>query len=180
MDRISVDESVSGSLDIETSSTVVWASNIFSVVTIFSNSGSIDSPVSSTVFESAVINTVSSTFFVVDSFVGSFCTSVTITVLVSVAGSVTGLIETWVVVVVKPSDSVISLISSSVNKLGSTVVSVSISAPIIELATLSVIVVGVVEAGVELIRLDVEIVISSPLSVTARVVSAFIKVAKTY
>ena len=148
-------------------------------MTIFSNSGSIDSTVSSTVFVSVVIKTVSSTFFVVESFVGSFCTSETIRVLVSVTGNITGVNETKGGVVVKLSDSVISIISSSVNKLGSRVVSVSISLPIMVLATLSVIVVGVFEAGAELIRLDVEIVTYSPLSVTARVVSAFIMAVKT-
>ena len=121
-----------------------------------------------------VIKTVSSTFFVVESLVGSFCTSVTITVLVSIVSNVTGVNKTEGRVVVKLSDSVMSTISSSVNKLGSMVVSLSISAPIVVLATLSGIGVGVIEAGVESIKLAVEISVSSPLSVTVTVVSAFI------
>ena len=126
-----------------------------------------------------VIKTVSSTFFVVESLVGSFCTSVTITVLVSVASNVTGVNKTEGRVVIKLSDSVMSTISSSVKKLGSMVVSLSISAPIVVLATLSGIGVGVIEAGVESIKLAVEISVSPPLSVRARVVSAFIIAVKS-
>ena len=170
---ISVEESGSGSLVIETSLTVVSASNIFSVVTIFSNSGSIDSSVSSTVFASVVIKMVSSTFFVVDSFVGLFGTSVTIKVLVSVAVNVTGVTKITGAVVVKLSDSVISTISSSVNRLGSIVASVSISASIMVLASVSGMVASVIEIGVVSIKLAVEVVISPLLAVTAWVISDF-------
>ena len=170
---ISVEESGSGSLVIETSSTVVSASNIFSVVTIFSNSGSIDSSVSSTVFASVVIKMVSSTFFVVDSFVGLFGTSVTIKVLVSVAVNVTGVNKTMGAVVVKLSDSVLSTISSSVNRLGSIVASVSTSASIMVLASVSGMVASVIEIGVVSIKLAVEVVISPLLAVTAWVISDF-------